>query len=311
MKGLVLVLVAVGAFVPPAIAETAWERLERGIDIVKECSGDVRQYCKDVKLGEGRIKACIAGHLADLSGSCLRALAEPKPEVFSDGANAKPKRINMRRMRYIEMFLAGIDPATGDILAACYGTYANPDILADMDSAPQALVERLNMKQIADKYGVLGASLNGPKLSIADWWEIDVGVARQFGDFSIPWTAQLNLGKGLDVNDVKPYEPKTIARKSAVNWNKGSTVMVLDDPAGNVWIMKGFQLGLKPQRTYDEFMAAGPTNFKQLPPGWKARVVTLQQDNLEKPEGGVATILSDEFFNVYDKTGPGMSNFKP
>jgi hypothetical protein len=311
MKGLVLLVVSVGAFVPPAMAETAWERLERGIDIVKECAGDVRQYCSDVKLGEGRIKACMAGHLADLSGACLRALAEPKPEVFSDGANAKPKRINMRHMRYIEMFLAGIDPATGDILAACYGTYANPDIPADMDSAPQALVERLDMKEIAGKYGVLGASLNGPKLSIADWWEIDVGVARQFGDFSIPWTAQLNLGKGLDVNDVKPYEPKTIARKSAVNWNKGSTVMVLDDPAGNVWIMKGFQLGLKPQRTYDEFMAAGPANFKQLPPGWKARVVTLQQDNLEKPEGGVATILSDEFFNVYDKTGPGMSNFKP
>ena len=28
-------------------------------------------------------------------------------------------------------------------------------------------------------------------------------------------------------------------------------------------------------------------------------------------EGGVATIMADEFFNVYDKTGPGMSNYKP
>lgn len=40
-------------------------------------------------------------------------------------------------------------------------------------------------------------------------------------------------------------------------------------------------------------------------------MVTLQQDNLEQPAGGIATILSDEFFNVYDKTGPGMSNYKP
>lgn len=253
----------------------------------------------------------MAGHLADLSGSCLKALAEPKPEVFLDGENAKPKRINMHRMRYIEMFLAGIDPSTGDILAECYGTYANPDIPANRDSAPQALVERLNMNEIKEKYGVLGASLNGPKLSIADWWEIDVGAIRQFGDLNIPWTAQLNLGRNVNVNDVKPYEPKTIARKSAVNWNKGAKVMVLDDPAGNVWIMKGFQLGLNPQHTYDEFMAAGPRNFKKLPTGWKARVVTLKQDNLEIPEGGVATILSDEFFNVYDKTGPGMSNYKP
>ena len=235
----------------------------------------------------------------------------PKPEVMTDGANAKSKRVNMHQMRYIEMFLANIDPSTGDILAECYGTYANPDIPANMDSAPQALVERLNMNEIKEKYGVLSASLNGPKLSIADWWEIDVGVVRQFGDFNIPWTAQLNLGKAVSIDAVDPYVSKTIARKSAVNWNKGTKVMVLDDPAGNVWIMKGFQLGLKPQKTYDEFMAAGPANFKKLPPGWKARVVTLEQDNLEIPEGGVATILSDEFFNVYDKTGPGMSNYKP
>ena len=33
-------------------------------------------------------------------------------------------------------------------------------------------------------------------------------------------------------------------------------------------------------------MAAGPSVFKKLPPGWKARLVTLQQDNLEVPAGG-------------------------
>jgi len=37
----------------------------------------------------------------------------------------------------------------------------------------------------------------------------------------------------------------------------------------------------------------------------------LDRDLNEKPEGGVATIMADEFFNVYDKTGPGMSSFKP
>ena len=239
-------------------------------------------------------------------------MAEPKPEVLSDGANATSKRIeNSHLMRFIEMYLAGIDPDTGDVVAECYGTYANPDIPADKDSSPQAPVASLNMDEIKKQYGVLGASLNGPKLWIPDWFETEVGVVRQFGGIKAPWTAQLNLGKKVSVTDVKPYEPTTIARKSAINWNKGTTVMVLDDPAGNTWIMKGFQLGLKPQHTYEEFMAAGPANFKKLPPGWKARVVTLEQDNHEVPEGGVATILSDEFFNVYDKTGPGMSNSKP
>jgi hypothetical protein len=167
------------------------------------------------------------------------------------------------------------------------------------------------MKRIAKEYGVLGASLNGPKIWIPDWFDTEVGVVREFGGIKAPWTAQLNLGKKIDVNDVKPYQPLTNARKSAVNWNKGRKVMVLDDPAGNTWIMKGFQLGLKPKQTYDEFMAAGPADFKKLPPGWKARVVTLKKDNLEVPEGGVATIVADESFNIYDKTGPGMSNSKP
>lgn len=58
--------------------------------------------------------------------------------------------------------------------------------------------------------------------------------------------------------------------------------------------MKGFECGLNPKISYQAFMAAGPANVKKLPPGWKARVVTLAQDNLEIPEGGVATILSDE-----------------
>jgi len=312
MRKFAFVLAAFGALTQPAFAETTWEKLERGIDVVRECAGDVRQYCNGIRFGHGRIKACMAGHLAELSGRCLKVLAEPKPEVLSDGANAKSKRIeNSHLMRFIEMYLAGIDPSTGDIVAECYGTYANPDIPADKDSAPQALVARLNMNQIKQQYGVLGASLNGPKLWMPDWFDVEVGVVRQFSGLKAPWTAQLNLGRKVSVADVKPYEPQTIARKSAINWSKGTTVMVLDDPAGNAWIMKGFQLGLKPQRTYEEFMAAGPASFKELPPGWKARIVTLQQDNLETPEGGVATILADEFFNVYDKTGPGMSNSKP
>jgi len=312
MRKFSFVLAALGALTLPAFAETTWDKLEHGIDVVKDCGGDVRQYCKGIRPGDGRIKACMAGHLAELSGACLKALAEPKPEVLSDGAKAISKRIeNSHLMRFIEIFLAGIDPSSGDVVAECYGTYANPDIPANKDTAPQALVARLDMSQLKKQYGVLGASLNGPKLWLPDSFDVEVGVVRQFGGLRAPHTAELNLGRKVSIGDVKPYEPDTIARKSAITWNKGTTVVVLDDPAGNTWIMKGFQLGLKPQRTYEEFMAAGAANFKKLPPGWKARVVTLAQDNYEVPEGGVATILSDEFFNVYDKTGPGMSNFKP
>lgn len=312
LRKLTLALAAFGALAQPALAQSTWERLEQGVDVIKECSSDVRKFCKDVMPGDGRIKACIAGNLAKMSTPCMKALAEPKPAVLSDIVNAQSKRIeNSHGMRFIEVFLAAIDPATGNILAQCYGSYAKPDIPANKDSAPQASVEALNMEEIKKQYGVLGASLNGPKIWTPDWFETEVGVVRQFGGMQLPSTAQLNLGRNVNVGDVNPYEPLTIARKSAISWNKGTVVMLLDDAAGNTWIMKGFQLGLKPKRTYEEFMQAGPANFKKLPPGWKARVVTLKEDNLEIPEGGVAMIMSDEFFNVYDRTGPGMSNSKP
>jgi hypothetical protein len=250
--------------------------------------------------------------IATAAAAALLAVpALAAPDISRDGANAKPVRIDMRNMRFIEIFLARRDPTTGEILAECYGTYANPGIPVDRDSAPQALVQGLDMKTIQKQYGVLSASLNGPKLSTASWWEIDAGTVRQFGGLKAPHTAQLNLGKAANINAVKPYVTKTIARKSAINWAKGTTVMVLDDPSGNTWIMKGYELGLKPQRTYEQFMATGPSVFKKLPPGWRARIVKLQQDNLEVPAGGVASILSDEFFNVYDRTGPGMSSSKP
>ena len=120
-----------------------------------------------------------------------------------------------------------------------------------------------------------------------------------------------SMHKTRFIAETTPYQPMTIARKSGVGWNTGTTVLLLDDAEGKTWVMKGFQLGLTPRYTYEEFVAAGAGRFTQLPPGWKFRVKTLERDLIERPEGGVATIMADEFFNVYDKTGPGMSNYKP
>ena len=135
----------------------------------------------------------------------------------------------------------------------------------------------------------------------------------EFNGRKVPWVAQLDMGDNTGgVSESTPYKPMTIARDSSgIGWYKGTTALLLDDPEGNTWIMKGFQVGLKPKYTYEQFVAAGQSQFKKLPPGWKLRVKKLEKDLVEKPEGGVATIMPDEFFNMYDKTGPGMMNYKP
>ena len=144
------------------------------------------------------------------------------------------------------------------------------------------------------------------------WIEIQNGVFREFNGRKFPWVAQLDMGENTGgVSESTPYKPMNIARDSGVGWYRGTTALLLDDPEGNTWIMKGFQIGLKPTYTYEQFVAAGQSQFKKLPDGWKFRVKILEKDLIERPEGGVATIMPDEFFNMYDKTGPGMSNYKP
>jgi hypothetical protein len=232
-----------------------------------------------------------------------------------DGTNAVTKRVqNMNQVRYLEIFLVGGDYITGNLYGRCYNSTFAPsfNLGKSRDSAPQAYAEGINLETIKKQHGALAATLNGPKLWMVDWVDISLGAEREFNGKQIPWCADLSL-KGVDVKTwgKVPYEPLMIARKSAVGWNKGTTALLLDDPEGNTWIMKGFQLGLKPEHTYKQFVAAGQSQFKKLPPGWKFRVKVLEKDLIEVPVSGVATIMPDEFFNVYDKTGPGMTNYKP
>lgn len=236
-----------------------------------------------------------------------------EPAVLSDSEGAVFGRVDgMHQTRYLEIFLAGLEAKTGKLVAACYNPmFAEGGIPESRDTAPQALVEGIDFDQLKADDGLLGASLNGPKIWTPDWSEAQIGKVRDFNGIKAPWVAQLDMKKGGAVADVAPYEPMTIARESRLGWSTGSTVMLLDDAEGSTWIMKGFQLGLEPRFAYDDFIANGASYFKNLPDGWAFRVATLEQELIETPVGGVATIMADEFFNIYDKTGPDQMNFKP
>lgn len=267
------------------------------------------------KILETSFGAALLGLLTPAMRSALAqsAAAAPVAKVLSDSDGAQSRRVDgLNLVRYIEIFLATNDPKTGKVVAPCYNsTFSAAGIPPSKDTAPQALVEGLDFDRIKADFGVLGASLNGPKLWMPDWVEVQVGVNREFNGINTAWVAELHMGNPQAVSQVPPYKPVTIARKSGVGWTKGTTALLLDDADGNTWVMKGFQLGLQPQITYEQFVAAGAGNFKKLPPGWKFRLKTLDQDLVERPADGLATIMADEHFNVYDKTGPGMTNYKP
>jgi hypothetical protein len=274
---------------------------------------DMTFHSRPLGTGRGRLAAFL------LIVAAVPALAQNVPDlagaVSADGVGAKSIRVdNMHKVSYAEIFLAHRDAKTGKMVAECYNTSLFPNSTAtSMDTAPKAWAAGLDFDKIKNEFGVLGASLNGPKLWMPDWIEIENGVVREFNGRKFPWVARLNMGDNAGgVSESTPYKPITIARDdSGIGWNKGTTVLLLDDAEGNTWVMKGFQVGLNPKYTFEQFVAAGQSQFKKLPPGWKFRVKKLEKDLIERPEGGVATIMPDEFFNMYDKTGPGMTDYKP
>ncbi len=235
-----------------------------------------------------------------------------EPQVLHDGDGAKTVRFeNMHQVRFIELFFGTRDPKTGKLVAPCYNTmYSTKAMPASKDTSPQEQVKGLDLEKIAKEYGVTKVMLNGPKIWMPGWVEVAVGKERDFNGMTAGWVAQLNLPESGNI-DGAPYEPMQIGRTSKWGWTKGTKVALLDDSKGNTWILKGFQLGLNPQQTWEEYLAKGAANYKNLPPGWKFRVTTLEKDVIEIPDNNLATIMSDELFNVWDKCGPGMTNYTP
>ena len=79
----------------------AEERLIKGFDAVRACSGDIEKLCSGIEPGGGRIKACIQGKVSELSTPCKEALAvfiasgetidnTDEPCVCYDGCTYKP-----------------------------------------------------------------------------------------------------------------------------------------------------------------------------------------------------------------------------
>jgi hypothetical protein len=261
------------------------------------------------------------------TNSALRTLATAPLALFAiliagcnrglpdDGANAKSTHFdNVHTVRYIEVFVMGGDPLKNALVGNVYNTTFIPglDLKTDKDTAPQAYVEGISKEEIKKRFDAYAVAINGPKLWMLDWIDIPLGTERDLNGKKIPWCATLHLTvEQLRKMGKDAYVPTTIERKSAIGYNKGTQVFLIDDDKGTTWIMKGFEVGLKPQYTFEEFAADPASRFKKLPPGWKYRTKVLDQDLKLVPETGVATIMPDEFFNVYDKTGTGYSNYVP
>lgn len=286
----------------------------KGLEVLGACAPDVLKLCDGVRPGDGRIKACVLEKKAQLSASCLDALAQEfTTPVPNDSASVKLMHFeNVRANQYTEIFVIGGNPISGDLHAGVYNTIGlNGYTKTNKDSSPTPLVAAINTEAAAKQLDVLNVHINGPKLWMLDWIDVPVGKEREFGNLHARWVADVDL-KGIDLKDPSAggYRKTTVERKTKFGYLKGRPAFLIDDAEGNTWIMKGMNLGLKPTQSYETAKDLG-SRLTKLPPGWKFRVAVLPEDLVLIPATGTAQIMPDELFNVYDITGPGYSNYKP
>ena len=56
-------------------ASGAMAQMRPGVmEAARACRPDIREFCSDVPPGQGRIKACMKAHIAELSEPCKEAL---------------------------------------------------------------------------------------------------------------------------------------------------------------------------------------------------------------------------------------------
>ena len=227
-----------------------------------------------------------------------------------DDAGAKLMRFeNLRDTRYGEVFLIGGNAITKNFTAGVYNTLGMNDSAGTGDTAPQSLVEVIDIEALKEEYDVLGVYKNAPRLWVLDWVEVNVGKERNFNGLKMRWVMWLDVPKELIRKESLAYKMVTGKRDTSFGFDKGKPVFILDDPEGNSYVMKSINQYANPDQTYEGLATLGER--LELAAGWKFRVALLEQDLVLTPDSGQAIITLDDLGNVYDRVGAPYSNFKP
>ncbi|WP_419174527.1 hypothetical protein [Desulfosediminicola sp.] len=89
--------------------------------------------------------------------------------------------------RYSEIFLISGSPETKELKGGVYQTIGLNDPNNVGDTAPAAILDKIDMKALAEEYGIVKAYKNGPRLWTLDWPEVNVGTQRNFQGLNGGW----------------------------------------------------------------------------------------------------------------------------
>ncbi|HEX9168873.1 MAG TPA: hypothetical protein VF886_08100 [Roseiarcus sp.] len=233
-------------------------------------------------------------------------------QLPDDCAGAELRKFdNLRNYRYEEIDLFARDPLKKVLYVSTYNTTGQNAGEDTRDSAPRALAQSVDPKQVAKHYQALQASISPPRYWTLDWLADRVGAVRSFEGLDAAWmgnslapsaAASAKLGSAA-------YRPILVARTAVEGFKKGSEVYLLDDPKGRTWVMVAYTEKDSPGLTIDKLDSLG--SVLNLPQGWKFRTATLDKELILEPKAGFTPVTQDDKEDIYHLTGPRQSNFVP
>jgi hypothetical protein len=252
-------------------------------------------------------KATLA--LACLTAVALPVLAQKQPVPIP--STPKPlKYKDLRGVIYCEVWLFKGSPETG--IAGVYYNTSDFNNKADKkNTCPADMWAKITVPDLMSQYDVIAAFKNGPRGWTMDWIELPVGQVVSFDGLKTRWMGQGELPKGVTLQEAHmvPYKPLQSHRKSAMHFDKGKPVFIVEDPEGTPWVMQAWGQLVDTNLTYDGLKdLAGRL---KLPDGWKYRVVTLDKDLVISTPQGYTWIVQDDLQNTYDACKEGACNFQP
>lgn len=228
-----------------------------------------------------------------------------------DDAGAKLMRFEgINSQRYTEIFLIGGNATTKKLKGGIYNTVGLNDKDGSGDTCPAEILDKVDVKTLAEEHHLLGAYKNGPRLWTLDWLEVMAGTERDLQGLKARWVMWLDVPKELGASQDKlSYRGIHGKRDTHMGINKGTRVYLLDDPEGNTYCMKSASKIIDPDQTYASLKDLG--SRLSPPAGWKFRTKILEKDLVFNTDKGNAIICQDDLGNTYDRVGGPFSNYKP
>ncbi|MBC7971274.1 MAG: hypothetical protein H7Z11_14335 [Verrucomicrobia bacterium] len=203
---------------------------------------------------------------------------------------------DLRDFRYCEVLPVFRDRLT--LTVEVYNTMGLNDCPAD-------LWAKLDADALSQQYGSTATKLNGPRYWVFNQTtagsETAAGKVVDFGGIEMKLLAKLEtkLWQG-SVGD-KFFTPNEVQRTTSFFYRAGNLVYELISPEGEVYRMQSYAQIADPALTIADLETLGTR--LELPQGWKYQARVLEADS-ELSADGLAYVISDNFYNTYQKVLP-------